>query len=64
MTKANMNRALLLTAVCITLLSACGGSSSNSSSASTDAQTPAGGGQIQGVATPSSVSVVTATNAQ
>lgn len=62
MTKANMNRALLLTAVCITLLSACGGSSS--SSASTDAQTPAGGGQIQGVATPSSVSVVTATNAQ
>lgn len=64
MAKANTSHAVLLTAACITLLTACGGSSSSSSSASADSQTPTNSGQIQGVATPSSVSVVTAANAQ
>lgn len=51
----------LAAALCLSLLSACGGSSG-----STEAPPPVSGGasQVQGVATPTSVSVVTAKNAQ
>jgi len=52
----------LAATLCLSLLSACGGSSGSS----TEAPPPVSGGasEVQGVATPTSVSVVTAKNAQ
>jgi hypothetical protein len=52
----------LATALCLSMLSACGGSSGSGP----EAPPPVSGGasEVQGVATPTSVSVVTAKNAQ
>lgn len=58
----NRPAATLATVLVLSLLGACGGSSGSG----TEAPPPVSGGasQVQGVATPTSVSVVTAKNAQ
>jgi hypothetical protein len=58
MAKLRAGYAAILIATCAAMLTGCGGSSGNSTAGTTPS------GQIQGVATPSSVSVVTANNAQ
>lgn len=60
MTKLKTGYAALLLAACVSILTGCGGGSSGTTA--TTGTTPSG--QVQGIATPSSVSVVTATNAQ